>query len=79
MAKVATESFEATGKKFGACDTFDVGESRSFHTETLRIDLSRIDDTRENKQFIVNLTNSETGLDAPNQTDCIDGQDPDPL
>ena len=71
--------FEANDKKFGACDTFDVGDSRSFQAEAVRIELSRIDDTPENKRFIVNLTNSEGAGDAPNQTNCIKEQDPEPL
>lgn len=71
--------FEANDRKFGACDTFDVGDTRSFHAAEVRIDLSRITDTQENKKFIVNLTNSESAGDAPDQTSCIDDQGPGPL
>jgi hypothetical protein len=71
--------FEVSDKKFGVCDTFDVGDTRSFRADAVRIDLSRIDDTQENKKFIVNLTDSEGAGDAPNQTNCIKEQDPEPL
>ncbi len=71
--------FAVNDIKFGVCDTFDVGDTRSFQAEAVRVDLSRIDDTLENKKFIVNLTNSEGAGDAPNQTNCIDEQRPDPL
>ena len=66
-------------KKYGMCGGFDVEEMYSFAADDVSAKLTRIADTADNKEFVLNLTDSEGRADLPDVTECVKEPSPDPL
>ena len=66
-------------KKYGMCGGFDVEEMYSFAADDISAKLTRIADTADNKDFVLNLTDSEGRADLPDVTECVKEPSPDPL
>jgi hypothetical protein len=61
------------------CGGFDVEEMYSFTADDISAQLTRIADTADNKEFVLNLTDSEGRADLPDVTECVKEPSPDPL
>lgn len=66
-------------KKYGMCGGFDVEEMYSFVADDISAKLTRTADTADNKEFVLNLTDSEGRADLPDVTECVKEPSPDPL
>ncbi len=71
--------FAQGDKSYGMCGGFDDGELYSFTADEISAQLTRIADTADNKEFVLNLTDSEGLADAPDVTECVKEPSPDPL
>ena len=71
--------FVKGARDFGMCGGFDDGEVYSFTADDISAHLTRIADTADNKEFVLNLTDSEGLSDAPDVSDCVEEPSPDPL
>lgn len=71
--------FAKGDKSYGMCGGFDDGEMYSFTADDISAQLTRIADTDDNKEFVLNLTDAEGLADAPDVTECVKEPSPRPL
>ena len=69
----ATAWFGRDGAAWGACGWFGIGDSEWFETEEIHATLTRIDDSEDNKEFVLDITDATGNPSALNETDCVEG------
>nr|KGA06361.1 MAG: hypothetical protein GM42_4210 [actinobacterium acMicro-1] len=64
---------------YGTCGQFSEGDTRTFQTFMFRADLTRHDDSGDNKEFSLTLSGPSGRNSADEVSSCVNPKDPNPL